>query len=98
MKAIVVALPMLVAACAPSLAERDIQLAADVACRAIGASLGALAPHRQSLSDEVEAMVQRVRVESDPLCTGTNPPRTRDVTNQLIRLAFNLMTVEKEIN
>ena len=95
MKAILVATALVLGACTTPIAERDIQLEADVACRAIGASLGALAPHRKSLGDDVEAVVQRIRVESDPLCTGDNPPRTMQVANRLTALAFDLMTVEK---
>lgn len=97
MKAILVATVLVLSACTTPIAERDIQLEADVACRAIGASLGALAPHRQSLGEDVEAVVQRIRVESDPLCTGANPPRTMEVANRLTALAFDLMTVEKGV-
>lgn len=94
----VAALALMVSACAQPILDRDIQLEADVACRAIGASLLALAPHRQELPESVEATVQRIRVESDPLCTGENPPRTMEVANQLTRLAFDLITVEREID
>ena len=80
-----------------NLAELDIQREADVACRAIGASLGVLAPHRQELPESVEATVQRIRTESDALCTGPNPPRTTDVVNQLIQSAYTLMRIEGEV-
>lgn len=76
--------------------NRDIQLEADVACRAIGASLATLAPHRADLPESVETTVERIRVESDPLCTGANPPRTMDVANRLTRLAFDLIAIERK--
>lgn len=86
--------------CAPGGAlvvpDRDFQREADVACRAIGGTLAALAPYRADMPAKVEASVEAVRVQSAPLCSGDNPPRTVDIAQDLQRMAISLLAVERE--
>lgn len=93
----VLALALLLAGCETNILARDFQREADVSCRAIGASLAALAPHRQRLPDVVEATVQTIREEAEPLCTAPDAPKGADVADRLVQMAYNLLTVEKEI-
>ena len=87
----------LLSACA-NLADRDIQREADTACRSIGALLEVLAPYRQDMPETAEATVQRIRVESDPLCTGDNPPRSDEVATRLSLMVLDLVSVQGEVN
>lgn len=82
---------------AKQIADRDLQREADVACRAIGASLEALAPFRADLSEGVEATVNRIAVEAEPFCTGPNPPRTSAIIGRLFTMSASLIGIEGEI-
>lgn len=77
--------------------ERSFAMEADVACRAIGASLATLAPHRKTLPEGVEQNVERVRQRAEPLCYAPNPPRGADVARELTTLAFDLLSTERQL-
>jgi hypothetical protein len=86
------ALAAIVAGCAS-----NPQATADVSCRAIGASLAALAPFRADMPDAAEDRVQRFRERSEPLCApGTPAPTDAATVGALAAMAFELVTLEKE--
>lgn len=94
MKKLILAAALLALAACANL-NNNPQLTADVSCRAIGASLEALAPLRASLPVSVVSRIQGVRERSEPLCTAASPPANIAAATSLGVMAAELITIEK---